>query len=317
MNHKDFIKNYLPGLTRGVYAVRLLLKVAPTYIAALSICNILSGILTSIELLLSQNFLNSLTVFLSGYITMLGAYFLWTCLTLGHLPLGISILIAIVCVACFAVLIQMSTIRPLLRKPDWQMSPWILTLGIQILLQNLALQVWGELYQNVPYFWNTVLKPLNLFTISGQRVIILAGTGGVILALMFITKKTRLGRAIVATSQDGTYAQMMGINTKQIYLITYVISAVLAGIAGILLCPLYSVNPWMGATVQTKGMVVCILGGLGNVEGAILAGILMGILESGAVSVIGSEWRDAIAYLFLILVLYVRPAGLFSRQKEG
>ena len=155
-----------------------------------------------------------------GEYYMLGAYFLWTCLTLGHLPLGISILIAIVCVACFAVLIQMSTIRPLLRKPDWQMSPWILTLGIQILLQNLALQVWGELYQNVPYFWNTVLKPLNLFTISGQRVIILAGTGGVILALMFITKKTRLGRAIVATSQDGTYAQMMGINTKQIYLIT-------------------------------------------------------------------------------------------------
>lgn len=70
MNHKDFIKNYLPGLTRGVYAVRLLLKVAPTYIAALLICNILSGILTSIELLLSQNFLNSLTVFLSGYITI-------------------------------------------------------------------------------------------------------------------------------------------------------------------------------------------------------------------------------------------------------
>ena len=197
-----------------------------------------------------------------GEFYMLGAYFLWTCLTLGHLPLGISILIAIVCVACFAVLIQMSTIRPLLRKPDWQMSPWILTLGIQILLQNLALQVWGELYQNVPYFWNTVLKPLNLFTISGQRVIILAGTGGVILALMYITKKTRLGRAIVATSQDGTYAQMMGINTKQIYLITYVISAVLAGIAGILLCPLYSVNPWMGATVQTKGMVVFNLGGL-------------------------------------------------------
>ena len=170
-----------------------------------------------------------------GEFYMLGAYFLWTCLTLGHLPLGISIPIAIVCVACFAVLIQMSTIRPLLRKPDWQMSPWILTLGIQILLQNLALQVWGELYQNVPYFWNTVLKPLNLFTISGQRVIILAGTCGVILTLMYITKKTRLGRAIVATSQDSIYAQMMGINTKQIYLITYVISAVLAGIAGILL----------------------------------------------------------------------------------
>ena len=252
-----------------------------------------------------------------GEFYMLGAYFLWMSLTVGNMPLIPAILIAIVCVAGFAVFIQMSTIRPLLRKPGWQMSPWILTLGIQILLQNLALQIWGELYQNVPYFWNTVLRPLGLFTISGQRVIILAGTCVVILVLMYITKYTKLGRAIVATSQDSIYAKMMGINTKGIYLITYVISAMLAAIAGVLLCPLYSVNPWMGSTVQTKGMVVCILGGLGNVEGAILAGVLMGILESGAVSIIGSEWRDAVAYLFLILVLYVRPAGLFSRKKEG
>lgn len=252
-----------------------------------------------------------------GEFYMLGAYFLWISLTVGNVPLIPAIVIAILCVACFAVLIQLTTIRPLLRKPDWQMSPWILTLGIQILLQNLALQVWGELYQNVPYFWNAVLRPMGLFTISGQRIIILAGTCVVILVLMFITKKTKLGRAIMATSQDGIYAQMMGINTKGIYLITYVISAMLAAIAGVLLCPLYSVNPWMGSTVQTKGMVVCILGGLGNVEGAILAGVLMGILESGAVSIIGSEWRDAVAYLFLILVLYVRPAGLFSRRKEG
>ena len=252
-----------------------------------------------------------------GEFYMLGAYFLWMSLTVGNIPLIPAILISVVCVAFFAMLIQISTIRPLLRKPDWQMSPWILTLGIQILLQNLALQVWGELYQNVPYFWNTVLHPLNLFTISGQRVIILACTCLVILVLMYITRFTKLGRAIVATAQDSIYAQMMGINTKGIYLITYIISAILAAIAGILLCPLYSVNPWMGSTVQTKGMVVCILGGLGNVEGAILAGVLMGILESGAVSIIGSEWRDAVAYLFLILVLYVRPAGLFSRQKEG
>lgn len=252
-----------------------------------------------------------------GEFYMLGAYFLWVSLTVGNVPLIPAILIAIVSVACFAVLIQVATIRPLLRKPDWQMSPWILTLGIQILLQNLALHIWGELYQNVPYFWNTVLHPLGLFTISGQRVIILAGTCIVILVLMYITKRTKLGRAIVATSQDSIYAQMMGINTKGIYLVTYVISAILAAIAGILLCPLYSVNPWMGSAVQTKGMVVCILGGLGNVEGAILAGVLMGILESGAVSIIGSEWRDAVAYLFLILVLYVRPAGLFSRKREG
>lgn len=252
-----------------------------------------------------------------GEFYMLGAYFLWTSLTVGNMPIVLAIIISLVCVVICGALIQISMIRPLLRKPNWNMSPWILTLGIQILLQNLALHTWGELYQNVPYFWSTVYHPLGLFTISGQRIIIIAGTFAVIALLIFVTKHTRLGRAIVATSQDGEYAMMMGINTKRIYLYTYLISVALAGIAGVMLCPVYSVYPFMGSTVQTKGMVVCILGGLGNIEGAIIAGILMGIIESLAVSVIGSEWRDAFAYVFLIAVLYFRPNGLFSKRKEA
>ena len=250
-----------------------------------------------------------------GEYYMLGAYFLWMLLTVGNLPLALAVIISIIGVIFFASIIHMAAIRPLLRKPGWNMSPWILTLGIQILLQNLALQIWGELYRNVPYFWSRVFKPLGMFTMSGQRIIILAGTVIVILALMYMIKRTRLGRAIIATSQDGEYAMMMGVNTKRIYFITYVISAALASVAGILLCPVYSVNPWMGSTVQTKGLVVCILGGLGSIEGAIIAGIFMGIIESAAVSVIGSEWRDAVAYIFLLIVLYIKPTGLFGKKK--
>jgi len=250
-----------------------------------------------------------------GEYYMLGSYFLWTLLTVGNMPLIPAIIISIVGVVIFAAAVHFAAIRPLLRKPGWNMSPWILTLGLQILLQNLALKIWGELYRNVPYFWNTVFKPLNMFTMSGQRIIILTSTAVIILALMTVIKKTRLGRAIIATSQDGEYAMMMGINIKQIYFITYTISAGLAAVAGILLCPVYSVNPWMGSTVQTKGLVVCILGGLGNIEGAIIAGILMGIVESIAVSAIGSEWRDAIAYIFLLGVLYMKPSGLFGKKK--
>lgn len=250
-----------------------------------------------------------------GEYYMLGAYFLWMLLTVGNMPLIPAIMISVIGVICFAALVQITTIRPLLRKPGWNMSPWILTLGLQILLQNMALQIWGELYRNVPYFWNTVFKPLGLFTLSGQRIIILVSTAIVILALMYMIKRTRLGRAIIATSQDGEYAMMMGINTKQIYFITYIISAALAAVAGILLCPVYSVNPWMGSTVQTKGLVVCILGGLGSIEGAIIAGALMGIIESLAVSVVGSEWRDAVAYVFLLAILYIRPSGLFGKKK--
>lgn len=250
-----------------------------------------------------------------GEYYMLGSYFLWTLLTIGNMPLIPAIIISIIGVIIFASAVHVTTIRPLLRKPGWNMSPWILTLGLQILLQNLALQIWGELYRNVPYFWNTVFKPWNMFTMSGQRIIILTSTAIVIISLMTVIKKTRLGRAIIATSQDGEYAMMMGVNIKQIYFITYIISAGLAAVAGILLCPVYSVNPWMGATVQTKGLVVCILGGLGSIEGAIIAGILMGIVESVTVSIVGSEWRDAIAYIFLLGILYIKPSGLFGKKK--
>ena len=252
-----------------------------------------------------------------GEFYMLGAYLLWMSLTVGNMPLPIAILVAIVGVVAFSAMIHMTTIRPLLRKSGWDMSPWILTLGLQILLQNLALQIWGELYQNVPYFWNVVFRPWDLFTLSGQRIIIMVGALVVILALMVMIKYTKLGRAIVATSQDGEIAMMMGINTKRGYLITYIISAGLAAIAGVLLCPVYSVNPWMGSTVQTKGLVVCILGGLGSVEGAIIAGILIGICESLTVSIAGSAWRDAVAYLLLIVILYVKPTGLFGKKREG
>ncbi len=250
-----------------------------------------------------------------GEYYMLGAYFLWMLLTVGNMPLIPAIIISIIGVVVFASVVHAAAIRPLLRKPGWNMSPWILTLGLQILLQNTALQIWGELYRNVPYFWTTVFKPWNLFTMSGQRIIILLSTAVVIVLLMLMIKKTRLGRAIIATSQDGEYAMMMGVNTKRIYFITYVISAALAAVAGILLCPVYSVNPWMGASVQTKGLVVCILGGLGSIEGAIIAGILMGIIESVAVSIVGSEWRDAVAYIFLLLILYIKPTGLFGKKK--
>lgn len=252
-----------------------------------------------------------------GEFYMLGAYFLWTALTVGNMPVVPAIFASVLCVATSAMIVQISMIKPLLRKPNWNMSPWILTLGIQILFQHLALLIWGELYQNVPYFWDTVYRPLDLFTMSGQRIIIIFGTIAVIALLIFITKKTRLGRAIVATSQDNEFAMMVGINTKKIYLLTYIISGALAGIAGVMLCPVYSVYPYMGTMVQTKGMVVCILGGLGNVEGSIIAGVLMGIFESLSVSVIGSEWRDAVAYVFLILVLYFKPTGLFGKMKEG
>lgn len=253
-----------------------------------------------------------------GEYYMLSAYFLWsfwTQLNLG-VPLALAIVISLVSVALIAIVIHMATVRPLISKPGWEMTPWVLTLGIQILLQNLALIFFSELYWNVPYFWDRVLHPFNgLFSLSGQRLITIIVTTVVIFALMYVIKYTNLGRAITATSQDGEFARMIGVNTKRIYLVTYVISAVLAAVAGIVLCPIYSVFPTMGAMVQSKGLIVCVLGGLGSVEGAIVAGILLGLVESFSTSVIGVAWKDVLAYAVLIIILYLKPSGLFGKSE--
>ena len=249
-----------------------------------------------------------------GEFYMLGAYFLWIFITKIGLPVYISIVIAILIVMAICAVLQLATIRPLIGKPGWDMSPYILTLGISIFFQNFALRVWSERYQNVPYFSDRIFKLFGTINMSAQRILILIVSLSVICVLMFMIKFTKLGRAIRATSQEPQSALMMGINIKMIYLVTYVISGALAAVAGVMLAPIYSVNPWMGNAVQLKGLVVCILGGLGYLEGSILAGILVGTAEGLGVIFVGSAWKDVISYLLLIVMLWVRPNGIFGKK---
>ncbi len=249
-----------------------------------------------------------------GEFYMLGAYFLWIFVTKIGLPVYLSVVIAILIVMAICAVLQLATIRPLIGKPGWDMSPYILTLGISIFFQNFALRVWSERYQNVPYFSDRIFKLFGTINMSAQRILILIVSLSVICVLMFMIKFTKLGRAIRATSQEPQSALMMGINIKMIYLVTYVISGALAAVAGVMLAPIYSVNPWMGNAVQLKGLVVCILGGLGYLEGSILAGILVGTAEGLGVIFVGSAWKDVISYLLLIVMLWVRPNGIFGKK---
>jgi branched-chain amino acid transport system permease protein len=251
-----------------------------------------------------------------GDLYMMAAYFLWLSVVVGKLPLLLALAVALICTLVLSALIQIALIRPLLRKEGWDMSPYILTMGVSIFLQNMALRMWGERFQNVPYFSNQVIKLFNMVSISSQRIIIIIVALVIITGFMITIRYTRLGRAIRATSQDMQSALMMGINVKSVYLMTYVISGGLAAVAGIILAPIYSVNPWMGITVQAKGQVVCILGGLGSIEGAIIGGVIIGICESLAVTWLGSGWKDVVAYLLMVVVLWVRPSGLFGKKES-
>ncbi len=250
-----------------------------------------------------------------GDLYMMGAYFAWLAIKIGKIPVIPGIIIGVICTAVLCLFLELTTVRPLQRQKDMGNSPYILTMGLSIFLQNVALRIFGERYQNIPYYVNKTYKFFNKkVTIAGQRVAIIAVSLVVILILMYIIKYTKLGRAIRATAQDGEYAVAMGVNSKQVYTITYVISGSLAAVAGIMLAPIYSVNPWMGTAVQSKGLACCVLGGLGSVEGAIFGGLIIGIAESMSVSLIGTAWKDAIAYVILIAVLWLKPSGLFGKK---
>ena len=247
-----------------------------------------------------------------GELYMAGAYFTWLSFVNG-LPIIPAAAVGILATMVLGFLIEQSMIRPMLNRPNLDNSAFILTMAIQTLLQNVALRVFGEKYQNLPYYNDGIYRFLGV-TISGQRILIVIVTVVVIVALMLFIRYTRTGRAISATSQERDASVLMGVNTQKIYIITYVISGALAAVAGIMLAPIYSVNPWMGSAIQTKGLVVCVLAGLGSVEGAIGAGLLLGLAESLAITFIDSSWMDMVSYLLMILILWVKPNGLFGKK---
>lgn len=252
-----------------------------------------------------------------GELYMLGAYCAWLAIKVGGVPVVPGIIIGLVCAAALFFVVQLLTVRPLLAQSgDKGNSPYILTMGLSILLQNAALQIFGERYQNIPYYLDKNFK-VGGVTIAGQRMIVIVSSVVVIMALMLIIKKTKLGRGIRAVAQDGEYAPIMGVNSSKMYTITYMLAGSLAAFAGIMLAPIYSVNPWMGTVVQTKGLACCVLGGLGSIEGAIIGGIVIGVAESLATTWIGTAWKDVIAYLILVIVLWVKPSGIFGKKGEA
>ncbi len=252
--------------------------------------------------------------FAHGEFYMLGGYGLYLLLLYTGLPLPIAVPICLAAVYLAGWLVERAFVQPLLDKPGWDVSPLIATLGISIVLQNLALRLLGERIQSLPYFVEGTLA-LGSVRIAWHRVLILVVSGLVIAAFVSVLKTTRLGMALRATAQDRDAATLQGINVRGVYAMTFGVSAGLAALARTMLAPIFSVSPWMGAALLGKAFVVCVLGGLGSLEGAILGGIILGTVESLAVVFWSSEWKDVVSFVVLIGVLWVRPAGLFGTRE--
>jgi branched-chain amino acid transport system permease protein len=251
--------------------------------------------------------------FAHGEFYMVGGYVLYFATTaFGVPPLG-GLVLAVAIVFALGVLLEKGIIDPLLNKPGWELSPLVATVGASIAIQNGALKFFGERFKNLPYFVDGTLDIFGV-RMAYQRIIIFSVTAAVMLGFWLFIKKARFGLGLRAVAQDRDAATLMGINFKRVYTVNFGLSCGLAALAAALLAPIFSINPWMGHAALTKGFVAVVLGGLGSFEGAILAGMILGCVESIAVIVLSSEWKDVIAFAIFIFVLTVKPSGLFGTK---
>jgi branched-chain amino acid transport system permease protein len=193
----------------------------------------------------------------------------------------------------------------------------LISFGVSVVLENIALLLWtGDIRSITTSYAGSVLQIFNIR-------IPLIGIAGVALALLFVFGlyafliKTRLGKSMRATAADWNAASLMGINTNRAYLLSFAIGVALAGIAGTLVCMIHSIDPNMGLFWTLKGMVIITVAGVGNIRGVLACGLLLGIVESVSVFIAGASYREVVGLLILVVVLMVKPRGLFTSRGRG
>jgi branched-chain amino acid transport system permease protein len=246
-----------------------------------------------------------------GAFIMLGAYCAWVLFTVWHVDPFVSIPIAFVVLFALGYLIQRYIINFVVRAPI--LTTFLLTFGLSLLLINLALLVFHGDIKGIQTTYNGANFSLGPVTIAWTKfltlIVALLITG---LMQAFLTR-TKLGRAIRATAMDVGAAQLTGVRVSHLYAIVFGLGAGLAGAAGVLISLSYAIQPSMGEPFIIKAFVVCVLGGLGSVEGALIGGILYGILEAFGSQYIGTDVQDAVALVVLLLVLIFRPRGILGK----
>ena len=254
--------------------------------------------------------------FAHGDVIMVGGYAVLIAITnLGCPPL-VSILIAVVVCTVLGVTIERVAYRPL-RNASSSLAVLITAIGVSYLLQNVALLIFGadtKSFQSV-----VTVKKLSLasgkLVISGETIVTIACCIVIMIVMNTFVKKTKAGQAMQAVSEDRGAAQLMGINVNSTIALTFAIGSGLAAIAGVLLCSAYpSLSPYTGAMPGIKAFVAAVFGGIGSIPGAMLGGVMLGVIEILAKAYISSQLADAIVFAVLIIVLVVKPTGILGKN---
>lgn len=251
------------------------------------------------------NFAHGELYILAGYFSYIFAF------TLGihWIP---ALLAAVVLVFLLGLLVEYTLIRPTYGN---EMYSLILTFILSIVLQNAYLLIFGP-YPNKPPHWiKGATKIFGLFFYGNQRLAALVA-GVVVIATVFaVVKKTWFGRMIRATSQDRGMAELNGINTTRLNMLSFGLGCALAAAAGVILAPVFPVTPSAGVPVALTAFVVVVLGGMGSMWGCVVGGLILGLVENLGAAFISTGYKHVFGFIILILVLLVRPAGLFGRRE--
>lgn len=254
--------------------------------------------------------------FAHGDVIMVGSYVVFIAVnSLGLNPILSVVLAAVIC-TLLGVVIEAIAYRPL-RNAASSLAVLITAIGVSYFLQNLALLVFGA---NTKAFTSVVsIEALKLaggkLVISGETIVTILSCVVIMIVLTLFINKTKMGRAMLAVSEDKGAAQLMGVNVNVTISVTFAIGSALAAIAGALLCSSFpNLTPTTGAMPGIKAFVAAVFGGIGSIPGAMLGGILLGIIENLAKAYISSKVSDAIVFSVLIIVLLIKPTGMLGKQ---
>ena len=225
----------------------------------------------------------------------------------------LAVLAALASCALLGMLIHLLAIKPILSRKGHFLAPMISTIGVGIVLQELATRRFGGEQHGFPSRMESVTWHFGSLTLSSVQAVILGISLVLMLALHLFVTRSRVGMAMRATAESAVIAHTLGIRTDRIILLTFAIASALGGIAGVLVgLNFNAVSPFMGIDMATKGMAIMLLGGLGNIYGAMLGGLIIGVVEVFSVAYLASSYRDAFAFVIMIAVLLVRPKGIFG-----
>jgi branched-chain amino acid transport system permease protein len=253
--------------------------------------------------------------FAHGQLLMIGAYVTFTFFVISGFNPYVLLAASIPILIIIGVTIERLCFRPILGTG--KLNEIFISIGLIYVLENVAAMIWSDEWRVIHSPYESITITIAGMKIPFDYIIIIITTVVILAGLYMFLKRSRLGRAVRATSQNRKAAMLMGINVERMDMLSFGIGAGLAGAAGTLWVVSGQVfNPYMGSIPAVKAFAIVIIGGLGSIPGAIIAGLLLGIAENFTIFTVGGAWKDAIAFIILIVVLIFKPTGLFGESGE-